>query len=114
MSVEQRRALAVLGLAGLAGLLAWRHPQPRGVMPAASGAAWDAGLASARQVDVNTADAAQLERLPGIGPALARRVIAERETHGPYARPQDLTRVQGIGPRTADALAPYLRTTRDE
>src|SRR5690606_39434981 len=34
-------------------------------------------------VDMDRADAAELERLPGIGPALARRIVADREQHGP-------------------------------
>ncbi|NBC00694.1 MAG: hypothetical protein GVY15_07525 [Bacteroidetes bacterium] len=58
------------------------------------------------QVHLNTADAAALQRLPGIGPALAERIMAYRAAHGPFARVSDITRVSGIGPRTLERLAP--------
>lgn len=57
-------------------------------------------------VHLNTANAAALQRLPGIGPALAERIMAYREAHGPFARVSDITRVSGIGPRTLERLAP--------
>ena len=49
-------------------------------------------------VDLNTATQAQLETLPGIGPALASRIIAWRETNGGFAEKSDLMSVSGIGP----------------
>jgi len=55
-------------------------------------------------VDVNTADEDALERLPGIGPALASRIVAERAAGGPFRSLQDLTRVPGIGPSTVTGL----------
>lgn len=58
------------------------------------------------RVNLNTAGATDLQRLPGIGPALAERIIAYREAHGPFARLPDVTRVSGIGPRTLERLAP--------
>ena len=59
-------------------------------------------------VDPNTADAAALTVLPGIGPALARRIVEEREAAGPFRRPEDLTRVRGIGPKTLATIKPRL------
>ena len=58
------------------------------------------------RVNLNTAGAAALQRLPGIGPALAERIVAYREAHGPFARLSEITRVSGIGPRTLEGLAP--------
>jgi competence protein ComEA len=52
--------------------------------------------------NVNTADEAALIALPGIGPALARRIIAYREEHGPFASVDQLDVIQGIGPRNID------------
>lgn len=49
-------------------------------------------------VNVNTASAPELERLPGIGPVLASNIIAHRQAHGPFRSPEDLLRVPGIGP----------------
>lgn len=48
-------------------------------------------------VDLNLASAEQLETLPGIGPVLSERIIADREAHGPFASLADLTRVSGVG-----------------
>jgi len=59
-------------------------------------------------IDPNTATSAQLQGLPGVGPALAARIIAYRQAHGPFRRVQDLTRVRGIGEKTLARLAPYL------
>jgi competence protein ComEA len=51
-------------------------------------------------VDLNGASPLELEQLPGIGPALAGRIVAAR----PYARLEDLLRVAGIGERTLERL----------
>jgi competence protein ComEA len=61
----------------------------------------------AGKVNVNTASETQLTALPGIGPAKARRIVAARQ-HKRFARPQDLVRVKGIGPKTVRKLMPYL------
>jgi len=54
--------------------------------------------AQAGLVNINTATQAELEALPGIGPAYAQRIIAYREAHGPFQRLEDLLEVSGIGP----------------
>ncbi|NII40086.1 competence protein ComEA [Curtobacterium flaccumfaciens] len=48
-------------------------------------------------VDLNTADATALESLPGIGPALAERILAWRDEHGGFRSVEDLLEVSGIG-----------------
>jgi len=55
-------------------------------------------------VDVNAASADELTRLPGIGPVLAARIVADRTENGPFHSPDDLARVSGIGPSTVDGL----------
>lgn len=55
-------------------------------------------------INLNTAPAAELDLLPGIGPALAGRIIDERERGGRFTSLQDFQRVRGIGPRTAEKL----------
>lgn len=59
-------------------------------------------------IDVNTANAAELERLPRVGPALAQRIVAWRERHGPFGGPEDLRHVRGIGPSTVRLLLPLV------
>ena len=60
-------------------------------------------------LNVNTATAEELERLPRIGPVLARRIIEYREVHGPFRRIEELEAVPGIGPKTLEELAPLIR-----
>lgn len=60
-------------------------------------------------LDPNTASAAELEALPGIGPVLARRIVEHRRAHGRFERLEDLLEVQGIGPRMLERLRPLLR-----
>jgi competence protein ComEA len=62
----------------------------------------------AAPIDVNTAGAAELESLPGIGPSLAGRIIAFREVNGRFTRVDDLLDVAGMNDRKLEALAPYV------
>lgn len=55
-------------------------------------------------VSINSADEAALDALPGIGPVTAARIVAERESSGPFASIDDLNRVSGVGPATIEAL----------
>jgi competence protein ComEA len=55
------------------------------------------GAAAGAPIDLNTATAADLETLPGIGPMLAAAIVAERERNGPFKSIDDLQRVRGIG-----------------
>ena len=59
-------------------------------------------------VDVDRATAAELERLPRIGPALARRIVADRDSLGAFGSMEALRTVKGIGPAVAAALAPHV------
>jgi competence protein ComEA len=65
-------------------------------------------LAPVLSVDVNVASAAELERLPRVGPALAARLVAWRDAHGPFDSVESLRHVRGIGPATARVLAPLV------
>lgn len=61
------------------------------------------------RININTADATALETLPGIGPITAARIIDYRTANGPFATPEDLMNVQGIGDATFESLAPLIR-----
>ena len=54
--------------------------------------------ASGDAVNINTADAAGLNKLPGVGPATANRIIEYRNEHGMFESPEDIQKVRGIGP----------------
>ena len=60
------------------------------------------------RIDLNRADAETFELIPGIGPALSRRIIADRHARGSFAAVEDLVRVQGIGPKRLAATVPYV------
>jgi competence protein ComEA len=70
-----------------------------------------AGEASGRgrqSTNLNRLSAAELEALPGIGPALAGRIVAYRESHGGFADIGELAGVPGIGPALLERLRPLL------
>ena len=79
--------------------------------------AWDATQtpittdpATARQtIDLNHADSDLLQLLPGIGPRRAEAIVEERRARGVFVSLEDLQRVSGIGPRTIDRIAPFVR-----
>lgn len=64
-------------------------------------------LKAVRLIDLNSADAAQLELLPRIGPALAGRIITDRQANGWFKSIDDLKRVSGIGPKTVEKIRAF-------
>lgn len=67
------------------------------------------------RLDPNSAPWTELAALPGLGPGLARRIIAYRENYArehddplPFREPKDLEDVRGIGPKRSAQLAPFL------
>jgi competence protein ComEA len=71
-----------------------RPPRPRTAREAARG-----------PIDIDRADAATIEALPRIGPALARRIVAHRERCGPFGGLDALDAVAGVGPALLQAIA---------
>jgi len=67
-----------------------------------------AGAGGQRLVNINTAGQAELESIPGIGPALARAIIAYRTEHGPFRNVDELINVSGIGQKTLEKIRPYV------
>lgn len=64
--------------------------------------------ADTQPIDINAATAEQIEALPGLGPSLAKRVVAHRDSAGPFADLEALCDVRGIGPSLAERLRPLV------
>jgi len=61
-------------------------------------------------VNINTATARELERLPNIGRKTAESIVAFREANGPFRRPEHLLLIRGISERRFSEIKRYLRT----
>jgi competence protein ComEA len=130
LSNEERRALGIiLGLLVISAAARWmERPRPllddvpaldvaaleeesRAARPASARAAASGGVgarpAAQALVDPNSATVVELQRLPGVGPAMAQRIMEERE-RGAFASSADLQRVRGIGPALAAKLAEHV------
>ena len=59
-------------------------------------------------VDLNAADVAALDALPGVGPVMAARIIAWRDQHGRFTTINQLREISGIGQRTFERLKPLV------
>lgn len=59
-------------------------------------------------IDINQASAEDFQKLPGIGPELARRMVAYRQKHGSFRRVEELLAIRGIGSKKWNAIKPYL------
>lgn len=107
-----RGALALACTLGLA--LALALAAPASAAPAAQSAAPAAagqtgqGPSAEHPVDINTASEEALIELPGVGPAMARRIVDFRKEHGPFRRVEDLMKVKGIGEKSFAKLRPLI------
>ena len=125
MSGSERRALLLLLSVGLAGQgVRWWVARPNeapgevqlvAALPPRSPAAHrDSILARSRplgpseRIDADRASAEELARLPRVGLALAKKIVADREARGPFGGPAGLDRVPGVGPGLLAAIGPHL------
>lgn len=125
MSPAERRSLTILLALGVAGHLiravSGAPPEPLPLEFALDSlgdgdplAHRDSARALARplgegeQVDLNRATVPELVRLPGVGPGLAKRIVADRQMHGAFGGIVGLDRVPGIGPAVLKRLTPHL------
>jgi competence ComEA-like helix-hairpin-helix protein len=106
-----REAWEALGAAARAALIESGriHVDRRCRFRLGSGQAGAAALRSLeRPIDLNRATVEDLQVLPGVGPALAERILSSRHTDGPFCSVDALTRVKGIGAKVLEDLAPHL------
>ncbi len=73
-----------------------------------SGGGGGTGAAASGLINLNTATAAQLDTLPGVGPVTAEAILAWRTKHGKFSRVEELQEVDGIGTKTYAQLAPKV------
>jgi len=110
-------AVALLG--GFAAFGVWRSASTGRVTHTLGeeSRAFEAGAGSGeasrgvRLIDLNRAPTSELELLPGVGPALAGRIVESREADGPFSSVEDLARVRGIGVKTIDRIRPFVLAT---
>jgi competence protein ComEA len=120
VNAERRAVLLLLGLATAGqGLRIWigRPDRPPGEFripggtPGVPGPHRDSSLAAARplapdeRIDVDRAGPVELARLPRVGMALARTIVADRDAHGPFGSLVGLDRVPGVGPGLLAAIS---------
>lgn len=86
-----------------------RQGEPVLPPPPANGPAGTPTSAPAAPVDLNRATPAELDLLPGIGPATAAAIVTWREENGGFRRVDDLLEVPGIGPTRLERLRPHVR-----
>ncbi len=86
-----------------------RHEQKRTTRGAGSSV-----LPGERKLDLNRATQLEFERLPGIGPSLARQLVDHREKYGPYRRIEDLQKVKGIGAKRFERLMPFVTVSTSD
>ncbi len=59
-------------------------------------------------VNINTANAEELDILPGVGPKMAQAIVDFREAHGKFSALEDLQKIKGLGPRKFAAIRPHI------
>jgi comEA protein len=94
--------------------MAWRLPTLRVLLSLclllSLSAAASAGKKKppAKPVNINTANAEELQQVPGIGPATAQKILQMRKSYGAFKRVDDLLAIRGLGQKRLDKMRKYL------
>ncbi|MFQ5703398.1 MAG: ComEA family DNA-binding protein [Gemmatimonadales bacterium] len=120
---DRKAAALLLGLAGIGlvlrlilgsgdapGAVLYRGtdvPRPSRDSVAARSARLARPLVKGEKIDLDRASAQELLRLPRVGPALAARIVADRDSHGSFGSLAELDRVSGVGPALLAGIEPY-------
>ena len=62
----------------------------------------------AKPININTATSAELQQVPGIGPATAQKILQMRKSYGPFKSVDDLLAIRGLGQKRLDKMRKYL------
>jgi competence protein ComEA len=100
--------LLVMGLGSLASAQTAAAPKPAKVKPTKT----VVGLVT--PVNLNTATAAQLDALPGVGASTAQRIVEYRQKNGPFKKIEELMNVKGIGEKSFLKLKPLITVGGDK
>ena len=66
----------------------------------------------AHPININTATAADLQQIPGIGPSTAQKILDTRKSYGAFKSVDDLLAIKGIGPKKLEKMRKYLTVGR--
>lgn len=83
-------------------------PEAAGTPGAGAGGGGAAGTPAGSKININTAEAAELDALPKVGPVLAQRIVDWRKEHGAFKSIEELDAVDGVGPKMLEALLPLV------
>ena len=75
----------------------WLAPWPAVAAPPSRGGDAHASAPGGGSVNINTADVKELMKLEGFGRRVAEKIVEYRDTHGPFKKPEELRKVEGVG-----------------
>lgn len=70
--------------------------------------------APSRQIDINKATAVELTAIPGVGNAIAQRIVEFRDKQGPFRRVEDLLKIKGIGEKSFQKIRPHVKVVESD